>query len=142
MKTTGLTFGEAVRLAKNGTKIRRLNWFDANCYVTFLGDDDNARLTRVKAGTAIILTRADYVADDWMAFAEPPKPMTFMKALEHIEACKCVRRLAWFKDVYVRLYKDANKIEIFGSNVMSTSFTLEDYKATDWIEVEVKEEEE
>ena len=85
----------------------------------------------------------DYLANDWEIFVrdwetipEPPKTMTFQEALAPIEAGKMVRRLAWQKDWHARLLKGVPGVAaIFGDSVIANSFTTDDYKATDWIEV-------
>ena len=70
--------------------------------------------------------------------------LNFIEALDLIEKGKRVRRSVWLSDVYACLAQsETNPIAvIFAHNIACTPFTITDYKATDWIEVEVKEEEE
>ena len=132
MKTTGLNFIEAVQAAMDGTSIRRRGWRECvNIHLDKRGVFDYVD------GCMATLTKEDYLATDWEIIVEPPKTMTFQEAVEHIEAGKKVRRLAWQKDWHARLLKGVPGVAaIFGDSVIANPFTTDDYKATDWIAVE------
>ena len=142
MKTTGLNFLEAVQAASEGHRVRRAVWREKS-YVYSV--NSHLRYTDGEVDASLETFIKNLLATDWEIVHKPPKTMTFMKALERIEAGKKVRRLAWGTDLHgtdlhARLYKDKPNVGIFGDSVIANTFTAEDYKATDWIEVEGEEQ--
>ena len=125
MKTTGLSFIEAVRAAKEtGCKIRQN--FGHISDKTTLAFNEHGDLTFLDGEPFTFTVNA--LTDNWEIVLDPPKTMGIYDALKASEQGKKVKRLAWnVHDVYP-----------LGSliNKFARSYSIEDFEATDWVIVE------
>jgi len=125
MKTTGLSFIEAVKAAEEtGCKIRRASWIaevaifiDSRGYLRDAHDD--------RTGLHVDNIRAE----DWEIVPDPPKTMTGNEAALAVLKGASVMRLSSINKVIYKLDCDLTTTFVF-------SLHKENIEATDWVIVE------
>ena len=134
MKTEGLTFFEAIKLAEKGCEIERAGWSRPLC----LRDDH----LEYRGGSVASLDTSSCMANDWrvtplpkpeMPLPEPETPkqytMCFADAYGLLKLGRCVRRLCWqSEEEFIQLVADS-LVNHYGD---VTKFSLEDIEAGDW----------
>jgi hypothetical protein len=130
VKTKNMNFIEAVLAAQDGHKIRRAGWCSA-----FI--DKNNKMRNDVNDRLFEPVISDYLADDWEIVLEPPKTMTFTKAMAAVKAGKKVRRMipGWETvNIETELRGPQKRLNHVAICTYAPSF--DDIEATDWIEVQ------
>ena len=134
MKTTGLSFSEAVKAAMDGKKIRRAAWIDPQ--LTAYADSGWLYMESPDCPAKHVDVSVDAtLADDWEIVPEPPKTMGFMEAWEQAKQGKKIARLS-FENYSAKIIDDC-LITTFRNGVQSEmNITTAYIDATDWYVVE------
>ena len=142
MKTTGLSFTEAIKIAnKTGRRVRRAGW---SPNISWGFDSDSLRYFRggQKTDEGINATFGNLSAKDWeLVVPDPPKTMTFQEAVEAMRNGKVVQRLnTSYYTCYAYRQDETSDFQVLHlptGNVMGrASFYVTDFEATDWVIVE------
>lgn len=129
-----MKFWEALKHIQEGKKVRVKDWND-DWYVY---KSPSGKCIIDEEGKPVHLTYEDSLCVEWELYEEPEKTYTWMEVVEGLKEGKVFARKK-FKSSTIRSFRTLSP---FGRIIRPTNhrdhppdILLEDYQATDWIEV-------
>lgn len=138
MKTTGLSFIEAVKAAKGYNRIRQAGWYPE---ISCLPRQATLHFPRPDGQDCVVLAD-ELTMNTWEVVPEPPKTMSFTEAWEHAKQGRSIAQISWSKGAYAKLETNSYgvvRLILHSQRITSTLLMCTEYvDANNWIVVETE----